>query len=171
MIECSGRTQVSLPEPQRIDFGHGKSRTTSGIISAITSMAGLPGLLGHRDVEVALLVGLHLGLIDRGQARRAQETGDGLLGRADLRALALFLQVGLARRHAVHRQRQAARRHKGLGALIGEAGRHQPVGDHFPQIVGRARLHARGDFLGEQFEQEIGHVGQSLNRGSNSALA
>ena len=69
MMECSGRTQVSRPAPQRIDFGHGKARTTSGIISAITSIAGLPGLLDHRDVEVALLVGLHLGLVDRLQAR------------------------------------------------------------------------------------------------------
>ena len=43
MIECSGRTQVSRPEPQRIDFGQGKPRTTSGIISPITSSAGRPG--------------------------------------------------------------------------------------------------------------------------------
>ena len=35
-IECSGRTQLSLPAPQRIDFGHGKPRTTSGTMSAIT---------------------------------------------------------------------------------------------------------------------------------------
>ena len=41
-IECSGRTQVSSPAPQRMDFGHGKSRTTSGTISAITSAAGRP---------------------------------------------------------------------------------------------------------------------------------
>ncbi len=48
MIECSGRTQVSAPgfaerSPQRICFGHGKVRMISGIISAITSMAGRPG--------------------------------------------------------------------------------------------------------------------------------
>jgi hypothetical protein len=42
-IECSGRTQVSFPAPQRIDFGHGKLRTTAGRISAITSMAARPG--------------------------------------------------------------------------------------------------------------------------------
>ena len=41
-MECSGRTQVRRPEPQRMDFGHGKLRTTSGIISASTSIAGLP---------------------------------------------------------------------------------------------------------------------------------
>ena len=41
-IECSGRTQLSEPAPQRIDFGHGKLRTTSGSMSPITSIAGLP---------------------------------------------------------------------------------------------------------------------------------
>ena len=41
-IECSGRTQVSLPLPQRIDFGQGNVRTTSGIISASTSSAERP---------------------------------------------------------------------------------------------------------------------------------
>ena len=122
-------------------------------------------LLGQRDVEVALLVGLHLGLIDRLQARRAQEPGDGLLGRADLGAFALFLHVGLPRRHAVHRQRQAARRDEGLGALIGEPRRHQPVGDELAQILGGARLHARGDFLRQEFEQKIGHGDQSCDCG------
>ena len=43
-IECSGRTQLSAPRPpQRIDFGHGNVFTTSGTISAITSIAGRPG--------------------------------------------------------------------------------------------------------------------------------
>ena len=48
-MECKGRTQVSAPgraerSPQRIDFGHGKVRITSGRISASTSMAARPGL-------------------------------------------------------------------------------------------------------------------------------
>ncbi len=114
-------------------------------------------LLGDGDVEVALLVGLHLGLSDRGQACRAQEAGDGLLRRPHFRTFTLFLQVRLLHRHAVHGQRQPARRRKGLGALVDEPGRHQPVGDHLAQVVGGARLHARGDFFGKQFEQEIGH--------------
>ena len=42
-IECSGRTQVSRPSPQRIAFGQGKPRITSGTISAITSIAARPG--------------------------------------------------------------------------------------------------------------------------------
>ena len=42
-IECNGRTQVKLcRSPQRIDFGQGNVRTTSGSISPITSIAGRP---------------------------------------------------------------------------------------------------------------------------------
>ena len=40
--ECSGRTHVIAPEPQRICFGHGKVRTTVGTMSATTSMVALP---------------------------------------------------------------------------------------------------------------------------------
>ena len=47
----------------------------------------------------------------------------------------------------------------GLGALIDEAALDQRIGDELPQILRGAALHARGDFLGEQFEQEIGHGG------------
>ena len=42
-IECSGRTQRRLPSPQRMDFGQGKARTTSGTISAMTSAVARPG--------------------------------------------------------------------------------------------------------------------------------
>ena len=86
-----------------------------------------------------------------------QKALDGGLGRADARALALFLQVGLARGDAVHGQRQAARRHERLRAFIDEAFGDQLLGDETAQIVRRLRLHARGDFFGEQFEQKIGH--------------
>ena len=42
MIECSGRTQIRLPDPQRIDFGQGNERTIDGISSAITSCVARP---------------------------------------------------------------------------------------------------------------------------------
>ena len=80
-----------------------------------------------------------------------------LLGRADARTLLLFLEVGLARRHALHGERQPPRRREGLGALIDEAGIDQPVGDELLQVLRRARLHAGGNFFGEQFEQKVGH--------------
>ncbi len=126
-------------------------------MSAITSNRRPALLLGDGDVEVALLVGLHLGLIDRREPRGAEEAGDRLLRRADLRTLALLLHVRLLHRHAVHGQRQPPRRHEGPGALIDEAGGDQAVGDHLLEVVGRARLHARRDFFGEQFEQKVGH--------------
>ena len=54
-------------------------------------------------------------------------------------------------------KREPPRRHERLGALIDEAGIDQPVGDELAQILRRARLHAGGNFLGEQFEQKVGH--------------
>ena len=54
-------------------------------------------------------------------------------------------------------QRQAPRRREGLGALVGETGADQPVGHQAAQILGRLRLHARRDFLGEKLKQQIGH--------------
>ena len=79
------------------------------------------------------------------------------IGPADAWAAALFLQVGLARRDSVHGERQPPRRREGFCAFI-----HKPLGDelvrhHAAQIVRRLRLHARGDFLGEEFEKEIWH--------------
>ena len=76
------------------------------------------------------------------------------LGPADARAAALFLQIRLPRRNAVHRQRQPPRRREGLCAFIDQALGDQLVGHHAAQIIRRLRLHARGDFLGEQFEAE-----------------
>ena len=120
---------------------------------------GAARLLDHRDIEVALLVGLHLGFADRFQPGGFEKAGDGVLRRADARALLLLAHIGLPRRHAVHGKRQPPRRHERLGALIDEPGIDQPVGDGFAQILRRPRLHARRDFFGEQFEQKIGHVG------------
>ena len=167
-IECSGRTQVSAPgsfdrTPQRMDFGHGKVLITSARISPITSMRGAARLLDHRDIEVALLVGLHLGFADRFQARGFEEAGDGVLRRADARALLLLAHVRLARRHAVHRERQPPRRHECLGAFVDEPGIDQAVGDRLAQILRRPRLHARGNFFGEKLEQKIGHGSRALS--------
>ena len=42
MIECSGRTHLRLPDPQRMDLGHGKSRMTASRTSATIWPAGRP---------------------------------------------------------------------------------------------------------------------------------
>ena len=116
-------------------------------------------LLDQRDVEIALLrVFLDFCFVERLQAGGLEEALNRRLGRADLRPLALVLQVGLPRRQAVHGEREAARRHERLGALIDQSFGDQLVGHHLAQVVGGLRLHARGDFLGEQLEQKIRHV-------------
>ena len=114
-------------------------------------------LLDHGHVEVALLVGLDRGLVDRLEPGGAHEALDGSRRRADARSLLLLLHVGLPDRHALHRERKPARRDEGLGALIDQPGIDEPVGDQLAQVLGRARLHACGDFLGKQFEQKVGH--------------
>ncbi len=121
-------------------------------------------LLDQRDIEVALLILLDLGVGDRLQSRSLYKAGNRLLRRADLGPLALILHVRRTRRDAMHRQRQPPRRCKGLSALVGQPRRHQSVRDKPAQIVGRARLHARGDFLGKKFEQKVGHCGTSERR-------
>ena len=115
------------------------------------------GLLDHGDVEIALLVRLHRRLIDRRQAGALEEALDRLVGRADARPLALLALVGRAGRQAVDGQRQPARRGEGLGAFIDEAGIDQRLGDQLLQVLRRLPLHAGGNFLGEEFEQEIRH--------------
>src|SRR5207247_8807796 len=51
---------------------------------------------------------------------------------------------------------------------------HQPVGHHAAQILGRLRLHARGDLFREQLQQKIGHqvalAGNSLCEPSQSGM-
>ncbi len=61
------------------------------------------------------------------------------------------------RGHAMHDERQPPWRREGLGAFIWQAGIDQRIGDEFLQIIRSLALHARRDFLGEEFKQEIGH--------------
>ena len=100
-----------------------------------------------RRHRLALLVVLDLGLADRGKAGGLQKSLNRGLGAADARTAALFFQIGLARGNAVHGQRQPPRGGKGFRALIDQAFGHELVGDHAAQIVGRLRLHARGNLF------------------------
>ena len=162
-MECSGRTHVSAPgfaerSPQRICFGHGNVRMITGRISAMHVDRGAAGLLDQRNVEVALLrVALDFRFVERRKPGRLEEALHRRIGRADLRALALVLQIGLPRRNAVHGQREAAWRDEGLCALVDETFGDQLVRYHAAQIVGGLGLHPRRDFFREQFEQKIGH--------------
>jgi hypothetical protein len=147
--------------PQRIAFGQGNAFATSGTMPGDDLDRRTARLVDHRDVEIALLVGLHLGLIDRGESRSTQEPRDRLLGRSDLGSFALILDVGLARRNAGDRERQPPRRREGLGAVVGQARRDKLVGHELLQILRRPRLHPRGNFLGEEFEKKIWHFAQT----------
>src|SRR5262249_21886342 len=114
-------------------------------------------LLDQRQVKVALLVGHDLGFADRFQPGGTQEALNGAFGRAYARPFLFLPHVGLAHRHALDREREAARGDESLGAFIKEPGADEGVGDALAQILGRTRLHARRNFLGEQFEQKIRH--------------
>src|ERR1700733_11477177 len=149
VIACSGRTQESAPgladrAPQRIDFGKHVKR-------------GAAWLFDQRDVKVALLrIALDLRFVERGKSGGFKKARNRSFGPADARTFAFFLQISLSRRDAMHGQRQTPRRRKRFRALINKAFGDELVSDHAAQIVCRLGLHARGDFLGKQFEQEIG---------------
>ncbi len=161
-MECSGRTQVSAPGAfERFAPAH-RLRPREALDHRGQNLADhldrrTTRLLDHRDVEVALFVGLHLGVLDRFQPGSLKEAGDGIIRRANARAFFLLADVRLTYRNAMHRQREPPRRDESLGAFIDEPGLDQAVGDTFTQILRRAGLHARRDFFGEQFEQKVGH--------------
>ena len=116
------------------------------------------GLFDQRDVEIAFLgVALDFRFIQRGKAGGFEKSLDRGIRTADARTPAFFFQVRLPRRNAVHGQRQPPRRRERFRAFIDQPFGDQPVGHHAAQIVGRPRLHPRGDFFGEEFEQQIGH--------------
>ena len=117
---------------------------------------GAAGLLDDGEEDVALLVGAGLEL-GAGEAGRAEEAVDGLLRGVGAGTLALLAAAGGGLGEAFEGERQAAGRGEGGGVGVGEAALDQAVGDEAAQVVGGARLHAGGDFLGEEFEQEIGH--------------
>ena len=162
-IACSGRTQRSASgpaeaAPQRIAFGHGKSRRIAGRISRqhVARRAAFLGDLG--DVERALLgVGLDRRVLDARQPGALEEALDRAVGRADARPLALLDPARLRLRQADDMQRQPPRRGERLRALVRQARVDQRVGHQPLQILRRLPLHAGGDFFAEQFEEQVGH--------------
>jgi hypothetical protein len=98
------------------------------------------------------------------QPGRAQEPIERLLRGADLGALAVLAQGRAFGGKPLDRQHQPPGRGKGAGMGIGQTALDQTVGDQLAQILGGAALHARGDFLGEEFDQDIGHGGTLVYR-------
>ena len=86
-MRCSGRTQRSVPEPQVIDFGHGKPRTISSTISATISAVGRPACAdgGEPDAVASRPAGPGRGRSSAGSPRspgRARRRGDPCAPRA-----------------------------------------------------------------------------------------
>ena len=111
-----------------------------------------------RDVKLPLLaVALDFRVLDAREARAFQKALNGGVGRADAGAFLLFDAILLLGGHADDMQRQAARRGEGLRAFVEQIGFGERAGHEALKILRRLALHARGDFFGEEFEQEIGH--------------
>ena len=117
---------------------------------------GAAGAVDDGEEDVALLVGAGLELV-AGEAGGAEEAVDRLRGGVGAGALALLAERGGAVGEALDGEGQAARRREGGGVGVGEAALDEAVGDEAAQVVGGLPLHPGGDFLGEEFEQEVGH--------------
>ena len=159
----SGRTQTkSLVPPQRIDFGQGKRRSSGGMRSAISAAAGIAAAVFSQHPIVAFLAQLLAA-----RAMLAQEAGERLLRRVDARAALGRAAGGDARRH-LGRQRDAARAMRTSAHRRGVSGASASTHSR-AQVLRCAGLHARRDFLAEQFEEQFRHR-QSFSAGSMSVL-
>src|SRR5262245_14444923 len=113
--------------------------------------------LDRRYVEIALLVGADLGLIERLEASRFEESLYRCIWGADARALLLLAHIGRARRQAIDHDRQPPRRGEALHGIEAEACALQPVTEQAGEIFRRAHLHARRNLFREQLEQKLSH--------------
>ena len=128
---------------------------------------GAAGAVDDGEEHVALGVGAGFELV-AGEAGGAEEAVDGLLGGVGAGALAFLALARGGFGEAFDGEGQAARRREGGGVGVGEAALDEAVGDEAAQVVGGAGLHPGGDFLGEEFEEEVGHAVGSL-RGARPA--
>ena len=117
---------------------------------------GAPGLVDRGEPDAVALLEL-VG----GEPGLAQEAFERLRRRGGARALQLLA-------HGVGRQRQiggdqceATRGRVGRDGAVRQAGGGERLGEHARKVVARPRLHPRRDFLGQEFEQEVGGVGHA----------
>ena len=110
-----------------------------------------------REPELGLSDDALFATIERGKPRTLQEARNGLVRRADARTFFLFLEIGRAKRQAIDDQRQTARRDESLGRRKFQPGFGEAIAHEAFQILGRTPLHARRDFLREDFEQQLSH--------------
>jgi hypothetical protein len=98
-----------------------------------------------------------LGELVAGQAGLAQEAVQRLFRGVGAGALELLLAVRRGGGQTLDHEGQAARAGEGGEGVIRQAGGLEAVGGHPLEIARGAGLHARGDFFGEEFEEELGH--------------
>ena len=152
--QCGGAGRLCAPAHR---FGPGKATDDRGHRVRQHRGGGAAGAFGDGiEDHVALGVGPFDQLIAR-QPGLAEEPGQRLCGRIGARALHLLRHRLGGERQAARDQREPARGGVGLDRGGGEAGPGQFGGEQPRQIGARLVLHPRGDFFGEQFEQEIGH--------------
>jgi hypothetical protein len=138
--------------PRQTHQGSG-NRDTSGL------RRRLAGDAVHEHPGLALAVAALLAVVQRTTATElAQEALHRLLGRTDARALDLLDALRRRGGQAVDDEREAPRRDVGVGAGPAQSRGLEPVGDQLLEILGRARLHARGDLLAQQLDQQLSHV-------------
>ncbi len=93
-----------------------------------------------------------------GQAGGTQEPFHRLVGGPDPGALAVLVPVALGRGQPLGHQGQAARAAEGLHGLRDQALAGQVFARQALEVARGLGLHARGNFFGEQFDQQLGHV-------------
>ena len=103
--------------------------------------------------------GLALFQIFARHTRATQEAFDGFVRCANFGAFALFIDGRAFGQQAFQRECQAARRGIGAGVSIGQTGLDHTIRHFLFQIFSSPRLHTRGNFLREKFDQEIRHDG------------
>ena len=119
--------------------------------------SGAARLFDDGDPEFALLVLTLFALVQRGDTSPAQKAFNGLVRRADARALALFADILGLHRQALDHETQAPRTGKGRQRGPGQAGGLQLVTQEFFQVRLGARLHPGRDFLAEDFKKQFRH--------------
>ena len=166
-IECSGRTHFSVPVPQRMDLGHGKLRIVCSSTSATISAARRPGFS---------ITANRLGpFCRRGSSSSSRVTPPRARTlRSPFQArrpwgLCVLHVAALLSASALNRQRQAARRRKRSRSGIGQPGLDQTVGHQLLQVIRGARLHPRGNFLGERVQSADQASVQAFRSGGQSA--
>ena len=119
---------------------------------------GAAGAVEDGEEDVALLVGAGLEGV-AGEAGGAEEALDAAARGRRRGGPCAPRGGGGGVGEALEGEGEAAGGREGGGVGVGEAALDEAVGDEAAQVGGGLSLHPRGDFLGEELEQEVGHHG------------